>query len=100
MRIERYLPAISDAGIAACAMDHCALLLIDERLPGLRLARPEYGHGWHWQVRQGGRWIVAATWPAVGAAQMVAAYKGDGSLPGQGVQLTLDLQPEPTLRKP
>lgn len=91
MRVERYLPAITDAGVGVCSMDHCALLLFDERLPRLRLARLEYGARWRWQVLQGGRWMAVAAWPAIGAVQMIEVYQGKALLPGQGLQLVLDL---------
>lgn len=91
MRVERYLPAITDHGVTVCAWDHCALELYDDRLPRLRLARARHGARWHWQVRHGGRWQSAATWPAVGAALMIEVYQGNARLPGQGVQLVLDL---------
>lgn len=91
MRVERYMPAINDHGVTVCAMDHCALELYDDRLPRLRLARSCHGGRWHWQVRSAGRWQAVATWPAIGAAQMIDVYQGRAMLPGQGLQLVLDL---------
>lgn len=85
------MPAMTDAGVTICAMDHCALELYDDRLPRLRLVRVCHGARWHWQVRKAGRWQAAAPWPAVGAALMIEAYRGQAMLPGQGVQLALDL---------